>query len=172
MQASIFSLQIANTNKKKKMANESNATNNRSRSSATTATTARDRSRSPPKTIRSSSTKTATTVANAQSDDNRCRICRSSSADDNNQPLLNNLCNCRGSVGSAHADCVTNWLRRSLQIRCELCGAAYPLWVVPKRALARQHNLEMDALEHQQDMQWEERRLQLARRMSRGNSLN
>ncbi|PAA93367.1 hypothetical protein BOX15_Mlig010730g1 [Macrostomum lignano] len=104
---------------------------------------------------------TSAAASNANSSDQCCRICMSSST---RGLLLHNLCNCRGSVGSIHVGCLTNWLLRSMKAHCELCGVAYPLWLVPVRALSKaERDHEFGELLHRQSLQWEERRLQINR---------
>lgn len=50
-----------------------------------------------------------------------CRICY----DSDPGKMLNSPCNCTGTIGLVHADCLSKWLNTSGRSRCELCSANY-----------------------------------------------
>jgi E3 ubiquitin-protein ligase MARCH6 len=51
-----------------------------------------------------------------------CRVCRMGAEDD--RPLYT-PCQCSGSIGSVHQDCLEAWLKHSKKDSCELCGIKY-----------------------------------------------
>ena len=52
-------------------------------------------------------------------DDNFCRICRGT------DPVLEVVCNCRGSVGLVHRVCINYWQEVSNRDTCEICHSRY-----------------------------------------------
>ncbi|XP_024944637.1 E3 ubiquitin-protein ligase MARCH3 isoform X2 [Cephus cinctus] len=51
-------------------------------------------------------------------------------------PLIS-ACNCRGTVGLVHAECLERWLTESGHSRCELCGHRYATKRVPRHSILR-----------------------------------
>ncbi len=52
-----------------------------------------------------------------------CRVCRSGT-EENTRPLFS-PCNCSGSIGLVHQDCLESWLYHSHKESCEICGKKY-----------------------------------------------
>jgi E3 ubiquitin-protein ligase DOA10 len=59
-----------------------------------------------------------------------CRICL-----DDTQPLLNNLCACRGTQQYSHESCLRRWIATKRSATCEVCKEPFriALTPVPKR---------------------------------------
>lgn len=60
-----------------------------------------------------------------------CRICYESSGN----PI--EPCNCRGTIGKVHLDCLEKWLTDNSSTKCELCLFQYKVEQVPKYNLAQ-----------------------------------
>lgn len=56
-----------------------------------------------------------------------CRICYESEPDDLIEP-----CDCKGSMGKMHKNCLEHWLSEKNSTKCELCSFAYNVELVPK----------------------------------------
>lgn len=56
-----------------------------------------------------------------------CRICYESEPNDLIEP-----CNCKGSMGKMHKNCLEIWLNGKMSKKCEFCSFAYNVKLVPK----------------------------------------
>ncbi|KAH6919856.1 hypothetical protein HPB50_029157 [Hyalomma asiaticum] len=78
-----------------------------------------------------------------------CRICFFG---DEKQPLLD-PCNCRGSIGFMHRDCLERWIQRTMDPQCQVCQFRFtvrkqpePAWRVLSNGEARRPVLRYMAL--------------------------
>ncbi|ESL09095.1 hypothetical protein TRSC58_03192 [Trypanosoma rangeli SC58] len=55
-----------------------------------------------------------------------CWICRLGGSTVQN-PLITNVCKCRGSVGWVHRDCIDTWVLSQNRLNCPSCGAEYKI---------------------------------------------
>lgn len=61
-----------------------------------------------------------------------CRICYDSEPDNLIEP-----CNCKGSMGQIHKNCLEHWLSERTSKKCELCAFEYNVEMVPKYKLLK-----------------------------------
>lgn len=61
-----------------------------------------------------------------------CRICYESEPDNLIEP-----CNCKGSMGQIHKNCLEHWLSEKTSKKCELCAFEYNVEMVPKYKLLK-----------------------------------
>ena len=59
---------------------------------------------------------------------NTCRICR----DETVSESLISPCNCSGTLGKCHVQCLEKWLSRANKNSCEICGYAYQTMKLPR----------------------------------------
>lgn len=67
-----------------------------------------------------------------------CRICYDN---DTGEKLLNNVCDCRGSLSVVHESCLRQWIRVKNSIQCDVCKVNYTIQTLPYQYIPRFWNV-------------------------------
>ncbi|RNF03838.1 putative Zn-finger protein [Trypanosoma rangeli] len=79
------------------------------------------------------------------SDEIECWICRLGGSTVQN-PLITNVCKCRGSVGWVHRECIDTWVLSQNRSNCPSCGAEYKILAISKVRLPQTFFGELNLL--------------------------